>query len=276
MPVSKPFVIATEGATTDGRVITADWIKQMAETYEPKTYTALGNLEHYLSMLPDSVFSAYGKVVALSTKVGEVLGEKKLQLLATFDANDAIVALQKAGKKMFCSIEVNPDFAKSGRAYLQGLAFTDNPASLGTEVMQFAAKAKDNPLAARKKEAGNLFTAAEPISLEWETEASGPSAGESLFTKVKDLLGLGKKDTDARFADQAEAVTTIAQSQKDLIDQAQKDNAELQAKFKQAEESIAKLTKDLADFKTKLGQTDGDTSIRPPAAGGDGRIKTDC
>lgn len=280
MPLSKPFVVATEGATTDGRVITADWIKQMAESYDPKSYTALGNLEHYLSMLPDSLFSAYGKVVALSTKVGEVLGEKKLQLLATFDANDAIVALQKAGKKMFCSIEVNPDFAKTGKAYLQGLAFTDNPASLGTEMMQFAAKMPPtaSPFAARKKEAGNFFSAAQEVAIEWESEPTKPGEGETLFTKVKALLGLDKKDTDHRFADQSEAITTIAQAQKDLMDKFAKVEKNQSEKFNEIEAAFAEMKKDYTALKEKLGNTDAGSSQRPPAAGSDGKgtIQTDC
>lgn len=279
MPVSKPFAIATEGATTDGRVITADWIKQMAESYDPKAYTALGNLEHYISILPDSVFSAYGKVLTLSTRVAEILGEKKLQLLATFDAKDAIVALQKAGKKMFCSIEVNPDFAKTGKAYLQGLAFTDNPASLGTEVMEFAAKAEHNPFTGRKREAGNVFSAAQEITIEWEAEEAGPSAGDALFSKIKDLLGMGKKDSDARFADQANAITAVAESQKSLIDRfATQENAgaELAAQLKTSAEKLEAMSKDFAELKETLGNTDGDNKTRPNAAGGDGQIKTDC
>lgn len=277
MKLSKPFAIATEGATTDGRVITAELIKQMAETYDPKAYTALGNLEHYISMLPDSVFSAYGNVVALSTRVAEILGEKKLQLMATFAANDAIVAMQKAGKKMFCSIEVNPDFAKSGKAYLKGLAFTDSPASLGTEVMTFAAQAKTNPFADRKHEPGNLFTVAEEVTLEWETEKS---SGDTLFSKVKELLGMGKKETDTHFADIGKAVEVIALSQKDIIDRVAKadaDIAKLSANdFAKLFADLDTMAKDFAALKETLGKTDGDDRHRKPATGGDGTITTDC
>lgn len=278
MKLSKPFAIATEGATTDGRTISADWIKQMAESYDAKSYTALGNLEHYISMMPDSVFSAYGKVIALSTRVAEILGEKKLQLVATFEANDAIVALQKAGKKMFCSIEVNPDFAKSGKAYLQGIAFTDSPASLGTEVMQFAAQAKANPFADRKKDAANLFTAAEEITLEWEEPAS-ETAGATLFSKVKDLLGLGKKETDANFADIGKAVEAVALSQKDLLENfasIEQQIADLTGSASEAAKAAADLTTDFAAIKQQLGETDADDKGRPPATGGNGQLKTDC
>lgn len=33
---SKWFVVATEGATTDGRTINRTWIEQMAANYDPK------------------------------------------------------------------------------------------------------------------------------------------------------------------------------------------------------------------------------------------------
>ena len=39
--ISKPFVIATEGATVDGRNISRDWLTQMASNYDPKVYTAV-------------------------------------------------------------------------------------------------------------------------------------------------------------------------------------------------------------------------------------------
>jgi hypothetical protein len=35
---------------------------------------------------------------------------------------------------------VHPSFADTGKAYLMGLACTDNPASLGTEMMKFCSR----------------------------------------------------------------------------------------------------------------------------------------
>lgn len=279
MPISKPFVIATEGATTDGRQISRDWINQMAEQYDPKAYTALGNLEHYISAMPDSTFSAHGKVLQLSTRETEILGQKKLQLAAIFDANDAIVAYQKGGKKLFCSIEINPNFAQTGKAYLTGLAFTDSPASLGTEVMEFASKANVNPFTSRKKAEGNLFSAAEEVSLEWEPDTASASAGENLFNKVKDLLGLGKKDADERFADQAKAVEVIALSQKTSLEtlaRLETETAALSESVKLAVQAVEAGRAEFAAFKTIIDKTPDDTAGRPAATGGNGQNKTDC
>lgn len=40
------FVVATEGATTDGRKINREWLSQIAKNYDPKKYGARINLEH--------------------------------------------------------------------------------------------------------------------------------------------------------------------------------------------------------------------------------------
>lgn len=281
MPRSKPFVIATEGATTDGRKISAEWINQMAETYDPKAFTALGNLEHYISMMPDSTFSPYGKVLELSTREAQIMGQKKLQLTAIFDANDGIVALQKSGKKMFCSIEINPNFADTGKAYLQGLAFTDNPASLGTEIMEFAAKMPPaaSPFSSRKKSTDNLFSVAEEVSIELEPDAAPAASRDTLFAKIKDLLSFGKKDSDARFADIGQAVEAVALSQKDLLDRfaaLEKANLVFADSTKATAEDLEASRKDYAALLEKLGHTADGSQTRPPAKGGESSVTTDC
>lgn len=58
---AKRFRIGVEGATTDGREIQREWLEQMAASYNPAVYTALINLEHIKSYLPDSTFNRYGK-----------------------------------------------------------------------------------------------------------------------------------------------------------------------------------------------------------------------
>lgn len=270
MPLSRPFAIATEGPTVDGRKISREWLTQMAANYSTKVYTAVANLEHYLSSLPDSVFGAYGKVVSLSTRETEIMGEKRMQLMAVVDANDELVALQQKGKKAFCSMEVIGDFAGKGVAYLGGLAFTDRPASIGTESMKFSVAGT----------AGERFGFKEEIEIEFEPETKPETKpGDSLFNKVKDLLGLSKKDNDGRFADQANAITAIAESQKTLLDNFasfEQQVADAGAQVKKLTEEFAAAKKDFADLKKTLSETDGDASSRPPATGGNGTVTTDC
>jgi hypothetical protein len=45
-------------------------------------------------------------------------------------------------EKIYSSIELHPQFALNGKAYVVGLAMTDTPASLGTERLKFAAAAR--------------------------------------------------------------------------------------------------------------------------------------
>lgn len=268
MPLSKPFVIATEGPTIDGRNISRQWIQDMAKNYDPKVYTAVTNLEHYLSSLPDGIFKAYGKVVSLATQEATLLGEKKLQLTAVVDASQEIVDMQKKGQKAFASIEVINNFIGKGIAYLSGLAFTDQPASIGTEAMQFS----------HGGAAGERFASQNEVVLEFISDEK-PSAGESLFAKVKELIGLGKKQTDDKFADHAKAIEAIAGSQKDLLDQfgaSAKNLTDALAQFKTLQEDHTALKQQFADLSKKLGNTDGDGTQRPPAPGGDGTVKTDC
>ncbi|BBE51125.1 hypothetical protein OYT1_ch1578 [Ferriphaselus amnicola] len=270
MPISKPFAIATEGPTVDGRNISRDWISQMAKNYDPKSYTAVANLEHYLSMMPDSVFSAHGKVVSLSTQETELMGEKKLQLMAVVDASEYVVSLQKAGKKLFASVEIANNFLNKGMAYLTGLAFTDNPASIGTESMKFSAKPE------------NIYSFSNEINIEFEADATAPILGESLLAKVKELLNFKSKKDEDRFADVGAAVEAIATSQRDLLDK-YTELAGLSAELATANETITALQqqveKDRAEFtafKEKLDITPNGTGNRPAASGGDGLNKTDC
>lgn len=267
MPVSKPFVVATEGQTIDGRQITREQIQQMAASYDPKVYTAVANLEHYLSFMPDSTFSAQGHVVSLTTQEVTLMGDKKLQLMAVVDANESVVAMQKKGQKAFASIELINNFINKGITYLTGLAFTDSPASIGTQSMKFSAKPE------------NIYSFGDEITIEFEPEDSDPGLGVSLFNKVKELLSFKSKKDEDRFTDVGLAVETIAVSQKDLLEKFSTVPAELAAATAKIAELNAALDTHRAAFTAlteKLDAMPNGTTTRPAASGGDGQTKTDC
>lgn len=90
-----------------------------------------------------------GDVIALKTEKVTINGEQKDALFAQIQPNENLIALNQKNQKIYTSIEVDENFAKTGQAYLVGLAVTDSPASLGTE-MPFAAGANENPLKAKK------------------------------------------------------------------------------------------------------------------------------
>lgn len=267
---SKAFRVATEGATTDGREIKREWIEQMARNYDPATYGARVNIDHLRSPWPDSQFKRYGDVTALEAREVE---DGKLALFATIDPTDELVALTRARQKIYTSIEVVEQFADSGEAYLVGLAVTDDPASLGTEMLQFCARAEHNPLAGRKSQPGSLFTAAVPVELEF-VEAPA-DAGKGLFATVMALLtGKGKTD-DARFADHAAAIKALAESQQAVPALSGAVQA-LQHGSLALTTRIDTLTAELADLKAGLDSQPQPGFTRQPATGGAGKTATDC
>lgn len=272
---SRWFRVAVEGATTDGRQIERQWLLDAAETYDQKTYGARVWLEHFRSLYADGPFKAYGDVLALKTEEVEIAGTKKLALFAQIEPTDELVAMvNKAKQKIFTSIEISPKFADSGRAYLSGLAVTDTPASLGTEMLSFAAQNPDaSPLKARKQHADNLFTAAEETALEFDEVDDKPGIGAALFAKVQELLKGKQAKDDTEFAQVGQAVEAIADHVKDLPEQ----YAQSEQRVTQLSNQVQTLQTELADLKTKLGNTaDHHQQQRPPVTGGGDRIKTDC
>ncbi|MCO7538210.1 GPO family capsid scaffolding protein [Pseudomonas asiatica] len=272
---SKFFRVAVEGATTDGRTIERQWLVDAAETYNPNTYGARVWLEHFRSVLPDGPFKAYGDVVALKTEEVEVAGKKKLALFAQIEPTADLIALNKARQKIFTSIEIRPKFADTGRAYLDGIAVTDTPASLGTEMLTFSAQHPDaNPLKSRKNDPDNLFSEAIEIALEFEEVTDSESKVAGLFSRVMDALGKSKdkavKD-DAQFSELTEAIEALATHAKE---QGEAFTEEVAARTDLVEK-VTKLTTDFNDLVKRLGDTeDRSQKPRPPATGGDDKVLT--
>ncbi|WP_018609403.1 GPO family capsid scaffolding protein [Uliginosibacterium gangwonense] len=265
---SKYFRIATEGATTDGRTIERAWIEQMAKNYNPQTYGARVNLEHIKGVmpLPGSPFGAYGDVLALSTEEAD----GKLRLLAQISPTDDLVTLNKARQKVYTSCEINTNFAETGEAYLVGLAVTDNPASLGTEMLQFSAQATVNPLAVRKTHPHNLFSSAAETVMEFEDVTTIPG----LVERIKTMFARREQGDDARFADVHGAVETIATQVVEVETRLSQCGAGV-AKVEVLAAAHEKLAQEFAALKVQLSGQQGSPE-RPHATGGTGAIQTDC
>ncbi len=119
--------IGRSGPTIDGRTITDEQIKDCAATYNPDDYTAVINYEHY--------FGNFGSVRELRTSPAP---GGKIHLEARLQPNAAMLNQNKEGSKLFTSMELQPNFAGTGKWYLSGLALTDTPASLGTTELRFS------------------------------------------------------------------------------------------------------------------------------------------
>lgn len=269
---NKKFRIAREGATTDGRKISRAWIEQMASNYDPKKYGARINLEHFKGVLPDGPFRAYGDVISLSTEEED----GALYLLAELDPTEDLLELSKKRQKVYSSIEVDPEFADTGEAYLVGLAITDSPASLGTEMLRFSASAKSNPLSVRKASPQNLFTAAE-LELDFtnfnaEPEQAGLlEAVKALFTKHGQKSSASneafRKDLEKSLECFVEKITGLEEQINALQDG--KALSDLQTSHNDLKAEFAALVQ-------KLDNTPGVQTHRSTATGGGETVQTDC
>ncbi|EAC2151562.1 GPO family capsid scaffolding protein [Salmonella enterica] len=264
---AKRFRIGVEGATTDGREIQREWLEQMAASYNPAVYTALINLEHIKSYLPDSTFNRYGKVTALfAEEITEGPLAGKMALYADVEPTESLVELVKKGQKLFTSMEVSPKFADTGKAYLVGLAATDDPASLGTEMLTFSASAEHNPLANRKQNPENLFSEAIETLIELEeVQDEKPS----LFARVTALFTKKEQTDDARFSDVHKAVELVATEQQILSERTDKSLSEQDKRLSELESSLQEQLAAFAELEQKLSSEDSCKDYRQRAPGGD-------
>ncbi|WP_100098346.1 GPO family capsid scaffolding protein [Klebsiella quasipneumoniae] len=262
----KKFRVAVSGNTVDGREIQPQHLRDAAANYNHEVYAARVNIEHILSPYPGSDFGAMGDVVALSAEditEGPLAG--RTGLYAEIEPSERMKQMTDKGQKVYSSIELHPQFALNGKAYMMGLAMTDTPASLGTERLKFAAQQRASVMAFNNQqvEAPMITEAIEAEVIELAAQRS--DEGKQWFNRVMGILGKGQKTDDQRFGQVHQAVEAVAQSQVDLGEQFSTAEQERQ----QDKVAIQKLTTDLAALRQQLEGTDGNFSQRPAADGGD-------
>lgn len=270
------FRVATAGPTVDGRVIKPEWLHDIAETYNRDLmYGARVWMEHERGSTDTSAFNALGDVqsVELQTNNG------RLELFATVEALPALVDMNKRGQKIYPSIEVRPNFAQTGKAYLTGLGVTDSPSSVGTQALKFSRN---------DKEGGALFFTANEeakLQIEGEDEPSGDKTpvedgkGDGFSAKFKSLLSKltdSSKKTDAKHNALSGQVLEVMTAAQEAIEHGAKTQAELAEKFSTQGTELADLKKDFATLKTKLKGTENHSNQRPPATGKDASELADC
>ncbi|QLB14918.1 capsid scaffolding protein [Mannheimia granulomatis] len=264
---SKWFVVATEGATTDGRKISREWLTQIEENYDPKKYGARVNLEHFRWRYfdPNDAHSfSYGDVLAVKT---EENADGKLQLLAQVEPTEALVKLVKDKQKVYTSVEIDLNFADTGEAYLVGLAVTDTPASLGTEYLKFCAKVEHSPLSDRKQKPENLVSEAVEANLEFtKSEEAIP-----FFERFKAMFTKAKTDNDGKFAEHEKAMELLAEQ----FSKVSAENDRLQAELGTLRTEFTELQKQAGEFAEKFAKLEQEPSAnytpRPKATGGNSK-----
>ncbi|WP_145507196.1 GPO family capsid scaffolding protein [Yersinia alsatica] len=269
--ISKWFRIGVEGDTCDGREIDSKDIQQMADSFDPRVYGARINLEHIKGLYPDGDFKRLGDVVELKAEniEDDSILNGKLALFAKLTPTTPLTDMVAASQKIYTSMEIRRNFANSGKAYLVGLAVTDDPASLGTEMLEFSAKAKVNPFAGKKDHPDDLFSVATLVELEFDDIPD--TLLNSLTDKVRNIFNRKQANDDARFHDVHEAVTAVSE-------QLQSSSESTEQRFISLEHSLQSLTQqvsaekqELCALKEQLGHTESfSQQRRPPANGGNG------
>lgn len=275
---SKPVRICVEGATTDGRTVQRSWLTDIEKNYDPNVYGARINLEH----LGYEWMPRFGDVESVHTaEITDGALKGKLALYATLLPTDDLIQMNKKRQKVYTSAEIAPKFSDTGEAYLVGLAVTDSPASLGTEMLQFSQKSGSNPLADRKQAKDNVFTLAEETLIEFTDDKPEEPKGPSLFARVTELLTGKTKQDDARFGDVNKSVELCAKA----IEAMQSDIAELKKTglsdpLPEETTELTELKKELSDLKAKLSAQDGSGPQRPQSFGNNStqpdELLTDC
>lgn len=143
--------VATSGTTADGREILPQELRDVAETYKPSKYTAVIWSEHERG--PGSHGTVYATRLV---EDADDLEPGQVALEAQLKPNDKLLWLNDQGEKLFSSVEITPNFAGSGKAYLTGLAVTDSPASLGTQELYFSRQTNKAAYYAASVELGQL------------------------------------------------------------------------------------------------------------------------
>lgn len=272
--VSKFFRIGVEGDTCDGRVISATDLQEMAAAFDPRVYGCRINLEHLRGIYPDGAFNRYGDVIELKAEKIEddsVLNGK-WALFGKIAPLDNLVEMVGKGQKVYTSMEIQPNFANTGKCYLVGLAVTDDPASLGTEYLEFCRTAKTNPLNRFKTSPENLISVATLAAIEFEDQPESVLA--KLTDTVKGIFSRKQASDDARFSDVHEAVTTIAERVQTSHDNAETRFSALEAAFSALKEDVTRQTGEARDqfsqLKTSLDNTENPRQPRRELSTGGG------
>ena len=206
-----------------------------------------------------------GDVVALSTEdITEGALAGRTALYAEIEPSERMVQMTDKGQKVYSSIELHPQFALNGKAYVVGLAMTDTPASLGTERLKFASQQRASVMAFNNQQGeAPMFTEALEAEV-IELTAQRSDEGAKWFNRVMSIIGKGQKTDDQRFNQMHQVVEAVAQSQSEQIDRF----SAAEQERKEDKAAIQKLTTELAELRQKLGSTEASFSQRPPANGG--------
>lgn len=249
--------ILTAGHTVDGREIAQETLEQIAETYDPETYNARINVDH------NEFSSKLGSVLAV-----KVEGKK---LLAQLKPNDYLLYFIQNGQYLHTSCEIVMNFAKTGKAYLTGLAVTDSPASLGTTELHLS-----------KKETGTeLFNTNNGIAPEKPTllnkilkQKDDEMADKATLEMLSQMQETNAKQTEALtnlaagFTSLSDKLTTKAETEEESDKGGEAGSSEVKEQLSALTEKLNAQETEITGLKEQLSRVT-DEEERQQATGGD-------
>lgn len=268
--MSKFFRAFVEGQTiSDGREVTAVMIDNIVDTFNVETYAPRVNVEHVSGYSPEPPFNGYGTVAAVKSQVDDIViagkTEKRKALYIQVDANDQLVTLAERDQKPFPSVELTPSYAGTDKEGLIGLAFTDTPASIATQRLQFS------------RVNGNLvFTSTERAALAFDAAPADPvSLGDAIATGLAKALGPLFKRGEPEKAKE-EPKPEAANDNFDVAAFSTAIGGRIAAAVQPIADAQAALSTELAGLKTQLAGTEQPRFSRQPSTGGGDDYVTDC
>ncbi|WP_342135305.1 GPO family capsid scaffolding protein [Providencia rettgeri] len=260
---SKPVRLCVEGATTDGRKVQRQWLTDIAKNYDPSVYGARINMEH----LNYEWMPRFGDVESVYTEeISEGALKGKLALYGILSPTDSLIEMNRKRQKVYTSVEINPNFSDMNSAYLVGLAVTDNPASLGTSMLEFSAGAdKTATFSERKQDKDNVFTAAEETVIEFTEEENKPEK-PSLKDRIIAKFSRERQRNDVELNDIHQAVELCAEEQTETAQKLTRLETQVKALSGIKEENET-LRSELDQLKKDLSQQDNQQH-RPTSFGG--------
>lgn len=280
MKKTKKYLLATSGSTVDGREVKPEWLKEIASSYDPKTYGARLNIEHIKGFSGEGPFRAYGDVMEVSTEDVTVnfngTDEVRTGLYGVFEVTEDAEKLNQAGQKLYPSIEIAPNFAEKGFAYLMGCALTDTPAAIGTERMEFNRKtpgalsfnAKDFDIAAAALE----FAGA--ASDDTENTVNGAFASMKKFFDKFNVAATGSETAANKAAETQQP--TVNADMAELASVMQGVTTAFTTASEDMKKSIEKITNDLNALRTDFDKIEDPKTPHRPQSNGTHYAKTDC
>ena len=240
-------VIGRSGATVDGREIEENWLTEAAEAYDKKLFSCPIWYSH-------NHWYRLGTVEAIKTVKNN---EGGADLMAELVPNDYYRQSNKEGQLLHTSMELRPDFRGTGKWYLTGLAATDEPASAGTEEMEFSQK----PLEGEKNA---LFTDSLKVDVYDADQDQAPHWFTNFFKKNTDD-DMSKEEFLAlkqQVVDLEQKLSKLSSEESGDDGDAPEPKTEMQA----LTEMITSLAKDVKSLSEVVAQG-SDPEGKPPESG---------